>query len=160
MRRFSGWWVVGGSWWLRTTPVPACAVAVTFAFAAGTIATAQTALPACANCVEARFWEINPTFWNSTTPSETPEREKLVQLRKFDVGIAFSGGGTRSASATVGQLRGLEQNGWLAQVRYMTAVSGGSWAAVPYTYSRNISAAELLGDTKPLDPQTIQTVPS
>ena len=107
----------------------ACGVAVALALAAGTIAAAQTPAqpPACTNCVEARFWEIDPTFWNSTTTGETPEREKLVSLRKFDVGIAFSGGGTRSASATLGQLRGLEQNGWLARVRYMTAVSGGSW---------------------------------
>jgi hypothetical protein len=143
--------VVGG-WWLRTSTIAApCTVALALALAAGTIAAAQEPTLSCTNCVEARFWEINPTFWNSTTPGETPEREKLVQLRKFDVGIAFSGGGTRSASATVGQLRGLEQNGWLARVRYMTAVSGGSWAAVPYTYSRNISAAELLGDSKPLD---------
>lgn len=140
----------------------ACGVALTLALAAGTIAAAQTPAeaPACTNCVEARFWEVSPTFWNSTTAGETPERERLVQLRKFDVGIAFSGGGTRSASATLGQLRGLEQNGWLARVRYMTAVSGGSWAAVPYTYSRNIPLTELLGDTRPLDPKTIETVPS
>jgi hypothetical protein len=134
----------------------ACGIAL--ALAAGTIVAAQA--PACTNCVEARFWEVSPTFWTSPTPGETPEREKLVQLRKFDVGVAFSGGGTRSASATVGQLRGLEQNGWLSRVRYMTAVSGGSWAAVPYTYARNISSAELLGDTKQLDPRTIETVPS
>jgi hypothetical protein len=134
----------------------ACAVAATLAVGAETIAEAQS----CTNCVEARFWEVSPTFWNSTTASETPEREKLVQLRKFDVGIAFSGGGTRSASATLGQLRGLEQNGWLDRVRYMTAVSGGSWAAVPYTYAQKISLAELLGEPKPLDPRTIETVPS
>jgi hypothetical protein len=140
----------------------ACGVALTLALAAGTIAAAQTPAetPACTNCVEARFWGVSPTFWNSTTAGETPERGRLVQLRKFDVGIAFSGGGTRSASATLGQLRGLEQNGWLARVCYMTAVSGGSWAAVPYTYSRNIPLTELLGDTKPLDPKTIETVPS
>jgi hypothetical protein len=110
--------------------------------------------------VEARFWEVSPTFWNSTTAEETPEREKLVQLRTFDLGIAFSGGGTRSASATLGQLRGLEQNGWLSRVRYMTAVSGGSWAAVPYTYAQKISLVGLLGEPKPLDPKTIDTVPS
>ena len=92
-----------------------------------------------------------------------------MKLREADLGIAFSGGGTRSASATVGQLRGLEQNGWLSRVRYMTAVSGGSWAAVPYTYSRNASLVELLGEPRPIDPgtgqrkplnpQAIQTVP-
>ena len=125
------------------------------------VALSAQAPAACTGCVEARYWEIDPAFWNTTTPAETaPERETLAALRKFDVGIAFSGGGTRSASATVGQLRGLEQNGWLARVRYMTAVSGGSWAAVPYTYSRKIPLAELLGDTKPLDPKTIETIPA
>src|SRR5262245_43778507 len=102
---------------------------------AGAAVSAQT----CPSCVQARFWEISPTFWNPAKPEETPERTQLVKLHDVDLGIAFSGGGTRSASATVGQLRGLEQNGWLARVRYMTAVSGGSWAAVPYTYSRNVS---------------------
>ena len=132
---------------------------------AGAAVSAQT----CPSCVQARFWEITPTFWNTTTPEETPERAALVKLREADLGIAFSGGGTRSASATVGQLRGLEQNGWLSRVRYMTAVSGGSWAAVPYTYSRNTSLVELFGDPRPIDPgtgqrkpinpQAIQTVP-
>jgi hypothetical protein len=119
-------------------------------------AAAVSAQTPCASCVEARFWEISPTFWNTTTPEETPERAQLVTLRTVDLGIAFSGGGTRSASATLGQLRGLEQNGWLSRVRYMTAVSGGSWAAVPYAYSRNASLAELFGDPRPLDPNTGQ----
>jgi hypothetical protein len=115
---------------------------------------------ACSGCVEARFWEVNPTFWSGAAPQEqTPEHARLVQLRKVDLGIAFSGGGTRSASATLGQLRGLEENGWLTRVRYMTAVSGGSWAAVPYAYSRKVSLVELLGDPRPLDPATGQRKP-
>ena len=136
------------------------ALVVVGAVLAGAVLSAQS--PAeCSSCVEARYWEISPTFWNDTTPAETaPEREKLVGLRKFDVGVAFSGGGTRSASATLGQLRGLEQNGWLARVRYMTAVSGGSWAAVPFTYAQNLSLNELLGEPKALDAKTIETVPS
>jgi hypothetical protein len=138
----------------RRTLVVASAVLV------GAVVSAQS--PAqCSSCVEARYWEISPTFWNDTTPAETaPEQAKLVELRKFDVGIAFSGGGTRSASATVGQLRGLEQNGWLARVRYMTAVSGGSWAAVPFTYAQSLSLNELLGEPKALDVKTIETVPA
>jgi hypothetical protein len=133
-----------------------CAAAI--ALAAETFGSAQVSV--CASCVEARFWEVSPTFWNDTAAGNTPEHDRLVKLRTVDLGIAFSGGGTRSASATVGQLRGLAENGWLGRVRYMTAVSGGSWAAVPYTYaSRSISLNELLGSGA-LDVKTIESVPS
>jgi hypothetical protein len=131
-------------------------VALSCGALAGSAVSAQST---CTNCVEARFWEVSPTFWNTATPEETPERAQLVKLHHVDLGIAFSGGGTRSASASVGQLRGLEQNGWLARVRYMTAVSGGSWAAVPYTYSRSVPLVDLLGDPRPIDPKTGQRRP-
>ena len=49
-------------------------------------------------------------------------------------GIAFSGGGTRSATATLGQLRALQALGWLQRSRYISANSGGTWTTVPYTY--------------------------
>ena len=49
-------------------------------------------------------------------------------------GIAFSGGGTRSASASLGQFRALHQLGWLRMARYLSSNSGGSWVTVPYTY--------------------------
>lgn len=49
-------------------------------------------------------------------------------------GLAFSGGGTRSASASLGQLRALHDLGWLQQARYIASNSGGSWISVPYTY--------------------------
>ena len=46
------------------------------------------------------------------------------------VGFAFSGGGTRSASATLGQLRALHELGWLSEADYLSAVSGGSWTVI------------------------------
>lgn len=49
-------------------------------------------------------------------------------------GIAFSGGGTRSSSATLGQLRGLKASGLLDEAGYVSAVSGGGWAATPWVY--------------------------
>jgi patatin-like phospholipase len=96
----------------------------------------------CPDCRLARLW--------STTAAEFPESQDLRMRRPgaIDLGIAFSGGGTRSASATTGQLRGLAQNGWIEKVRYITAVSGGSWAAIPYTYTE-ASDAELLGPLVP-----------
>ncbi len=50
------------------------------------------------------------------------------------VGVAFSGGGSRSLSCTLGQLRGLKHLGKLDQVSAISAVSGGSWASSLYTY--------------------------
>jgi hypothetical protein len=134
------------------------ASALLLAIAAGAVALAQSPT-SCENCVEARFWEVSPTYWNSATniPS-APERPAIDKSRPYDVGVAFSGGGTRSASATIGQLRALDRNGWLPRVRYVTAVSGGSWAAVPFTYYPG-TIRDLLGDG-PLDPATIETVPA
>src|SRR6185503_4325489 len=122
-------------------------VSVSLAWATTTMVGAQTT--SCQNCVEARFWEVSPTFWNSTSgDASLPESKLLDDLKKADVGVAFSGGGTRSASATIGQLRALARNGWLARVRYVTAVSGGSWAAVPFTYYAG-SLTDLLGADAP-----------
>jgi len=49
-------------------------------------------------------------------------------------GICFSGGGTRSYAATIGQLRGLAEVGLLDRIGYVSAVSGGAWAATAFTY--------------------------
>ena len=49
-------------------------------------------------------------------------------------GVCFSGGSTRSHAATVGQLRGLTETGLIDQVGYLSAVSGGAWATVPYVF--------------------------
>jgi hypothetical protein len=48
--------------------------------------------------------------------------------------VCFSGGGTRSLSATQGQLRGLIAAGLLPKAGYISCVSGGSWAATAFTY--------------------------
>jgi hypothetical protein len=131
---------------------------VAIASCASTMARAQTT--SCQDCVEARYWEVSPGFWNSTGSEPTvPERPRLDALRKDDVGVAFSGGGTRSAAASIGQLRALNRNGWLSHVRYVTAVSGGSWAAVPFTFYPG-SLRDLLGADGALDPQTIEAVPA
>lgn len=67
----------------------------------------------------------------------------LADRKSF--GIAFSGGGTRSASATLGQLRALYELGWLQKARYISAISGGAWAAVPYTYYSGVDDQKILG---------------
>ena len=67
------------------------------------------------------------------TPSEHrdfvfPETTPELLSRTNNCGICFSGGGTRSMAATMGQLRALHKLGLLAKARYISSVSGGSWA--------------------------------
>jgi hypothetical protein len=124
----------------------AAATSALFVAAAGVLASA--AEPTVAVHVWARYWTIPPDFWQGTSAWTPPEKAALDARHLSDLGIAFSGGGTRSATATVGQLRGLRENGWLQHVRYITAVSGGSWAAVPFTYS-DTDLDVLLGKVPP-----------
>lgn len=55
-----------------------------------------------------------------------------------DLGVAFSGGGTRSAACTLGQLKALDELGLLPRVKYISAVSGGGWAATPFSYTHDL----------------------
>ena len=104
---------------------------------------------------------VNAQIWNTDSePASFPELDDTDGLAvpwlgaKADLGVAFSGGGTRSASATLGQLRGLRATGLLDQVRYISAVSGGSWAAMPFTYlPEGFDENVFLGDAK--DPEAL-----
>ena len=70
------------------------------------------------------------------------------------MGFCFSGGGTRSASASIGQLRALTnikvskaaKKNILNSSKYISAISGGAWATTPFTFlPKNISDADFLG---------------
>jgi len=100
----------------------------------------------CYGCLKARYWRV-PLAGQAGPIATFPETDALgkARPRALDFGIAFSGGGTRSASATVGQLRALQHLGWLDRVRYITGVSGGSWVVVPFEYSPE-SPDALLGE--------------
>jgi hypothetical protein len=97
--------------------------------------------------IVARVWELPSEYWADATlePADVFPEWRDIAPSKRDFGVAFSGGGTRSMSASVGQLRGLARNGWLQKVGYISCVSGGSWAAVPFTFSQ-YDEATLLGD--------------
>ena len=77
--------------------------------------------------VRARIWKDGNQF-------AYPEATLTSLAGKTDFGVAFSGGGTRSAAATTGQLRGLKAVGLLDKVKYISAVSGGAWASGPFTF--------------------------
>lgn len=75
------------------------------------------------------------------------------------IGVCFSGGGAMSASASVGQMRGLHALGLLAQVGAISAVSGGSWFATIFSYApTTISDSTLLGAVVAPDAITLDSL--
>lgn len=85
-----------------------------------------------------------------------PEQYDKMLSSKKNVGLAFSGGGTRSFLSSLGYLRGLHDLDLLKNVRYISGVSGGAWATVVYSYYQKQKSTaenpvaqsdeELLGD--------------
>lgn len=77
-----------------------------------------------------------------------PEQTADFLKASSNSAICFSGGGNRSLSACMGQMRGLKALGILENARYISCVSGGSWAAAAYTYYKEGPANddELLGN--------------
>jgi len=76
--------------------------------------------------VKAKIWKYSKGF-------KFPE-EEYIDSKKKNIGLAFSGGGNRSASLTIGYLRALHHLNLMKDVKYISGVSGGSWAITPYTY--------------------------
>lgn len=91
--------------------------------------------PFCSDCVWGRYWTVPTTGCKDTSVRCFPETDMLP--KDTTIGIAFSGGGTRAATMALGQLRGLREIGLLQHVRYVSAISGGSWAAVPFVYTKS-----------------------
>jgi len=88
---------------------------------------------------EDRFRHVKARVWSDLAAGEWPELPAASAAAEGldgpeNVGVAFSGGGTRSAAAALGQLRALDALGWIGRLRYVAAVSGGAWTAVPFTF--------------------------
>jgi len=84
-----------------------------------------------------RLKYVNTRIWKTDRLTSYPEQDNSHQDSigaKAKFGVCFSGGGTRSAICTHGQLKALDDIGVLDKVGYLSCVSGGAWAAVPYTY--------------------------
>lgn len=86
-----------------------------------------------------------PDHWRTDRPAP-----------RDSVGLAFSGGGTMSASATVGALRGLRHLGLLDQVDYISSISGGTWGSLPYVFldwekAREVKSLEGIRSQKDLE---------
>ncbi len=78
---------------------------------------------------------------------EFPETTIPEIASKPMIGACFSGGGTRAMTAAMGQLRAMNHLGVIPTLRYISCVSGGSWASTIYTYYRSGASNddELLG---------------
>ena len=59
----------------------------------------------------------------------TESEEVLLENRKLDWGLSLSGGGLRSALFQIGVLKSLYDKGKLAEIDFISAVSGGGYAA-------------------------------
>ncbi len=99
-----------------------------------------------------RFDDVNVYTWETKAdPDFFPEmddtRVNVPWLKdRPSFGIAFSGGGTRSAAATLGELRALDKLGWIDRAQYISANSGGSWTVQPFIYlPKNLHDETFLG---------------
>lgn len=115
------------------------------------------------SCVNIPIKSVTADYWPSPPtdeiiyPEMIPSGHVWNDLReKDDLGICFSGGGTRAATAATGQLRALRALGILDRTRYIAAVSGGSWAATPYIFSPRSNEERLLGPLR--SPQQLRNM--
>lgn len=96
--------------------------------------------------LSAALW-VSPTSW--------PELELPEVSERAPIGLCFSGGGARSLAASWGQLRALGALGVLERARYISGVSGGSWASGIYTFQRVTDEATFLGPLSPPEALTL-----
>jgi hypothetical protein len=91
------------------------------------------------NVVHGRFqmahtfqaWAYNPDT-AASNPAQFPEHP--LPSTKDDVGLALSGGGSRAMMASRGVLQGLRKLGLLSKIKYMSTVSGGTWAGSLFSF--------------------------
>jgi len=69
-----------------------------------------------------------------------PEKHIIARKGKqqHTLGLAMSGGGYRSAIYNYGVLKGLFEIGVINSIDYVSAVSGGSWIAAPFSTSNDL----------------------
>ncbi|NET07061.1 MAG: hypothetical protein F6K16_20645 [Symploca sp. SIO2B6] len=109
----------------------------------------QTQLKELPSQLQAKYYSYEPS---------QPKEEQFPELKiprynpqSYPFGVCFSGGGTRSLSACIGQMRALKELGLLDNaVGAISGVSGGSWFSVMASYApEDIDDSTLLGPVIP-----------
>lgn len=77
--------------------------------------------------IDELYSEENNAAWNEWQDKLEPEKESDDSIRKGFIGLAFSGGGIRSATFNLGVLQALNSLGIFKCVDYLSTVSGGGY---------------------------------
>ncbi|MBW8186335.1 hypothetical protein [Shewanella nanhaiensis] len=107
--------------------------------------------------------QLKAVTYRMTNTSPYPETTLAsfnTRSKDKEVGITFSGGGTRSACCTLGQLKALHDSGLINKVKYISSVSGGAWAAIPYTFISEIQLERFWGEILPPEDITLEKIES
>ena len=92
--------------------------------------------------VTCKTWQTGRSDFQYPEQSD-PEFRVDELTNRPNLGLVFSGGGTRAASAALGQLRGLSALGILDKARYLSCVSGGSFTSTAFTYLPDSSSEKI-----------------
>lgn len=98
--------------------------------------------------------ELTTRMWIKADSSfKYPEQTLTDITSRPNIGVCFSGGGTRAMSAAMGQMRALNQYKLFPAIRYISCVSGGSWASTIFCYYRTGATGDddLLGPVTPAE---------
>ncbi len=80
---------------------------------------------------DAALATLHPAIWVSEKAEIIKRRETVLQHQNADssnlIGLAISGGGIRSATFALGVVQYLAERGFLAEVDYLSTVSGGGY---------------------------------
>ncbi len=79
------------------------------------------------SAIDELYSEGNNAAWNEWQDKLDPEKESADSIRKGLIGLAFSGGGIRSATFNLGVLQALNSLGIFKCVDYLSTVSGGGY---------------------------------
>jgi hypothetical protein len=88
--------------------------------------------------LKVKYWEVQDpkTFEYPEVSDSSLSYEPIAQrLKDHNLGIAFSGVGTVSASLAPGFIKAIEDLGLMDNVAYISGVSGGTWGTAAYCFS-------------------------
>ena len=105
---------------------------------------------------------LRTLVYPSTPAPQFPEQsDDRYSASTHPVAVCFSGGGPRSFSASIGQMRGLQALPLYKQIGAISVVSGGSWFGALFTFANPaIPDDQLLGTSTPPGNITLRSIGS